>query len=380
MPLVLALLVSATVVLSSPFLGQLQAYLRRTLSTDQYVLLFGLSVITAVVVAVILAFVRIRERRGARLALLAVALGFGGAYMWATGTTSAEINAVERVHFVEYGAIAFLFYRASLPVRSLGEGGPRHHASDGAAPIGDPSLIAVPLLAGFVAGTLDELLQWFVPYRVGEAHDVFINLAALGCGVMFAFAVSPPRAFSWRLPAPSARRVGMVAAIAWLTFAVFVSLVHLGTIIEVDSTLRFKSHYSRERLEALQRDRAVRWQTHPPVGIPRLSREDQYLDEGIARVRRRNMAEPVEAWNENRILELFYAPVLDSPTYASPTGHRWPAEQLANVRAMVPASTEMFTSTGEAQPIMTWPQSTFWAIVIAVALLLVVLPRVLARR
>ena len=39
--------------------------------------------------------------------------------MWWTATPYAEVNAVERVHFVEYGLIAFLFYRASLPRRAL---------------------------------------------------------------------------------------------------------------------------------------------------------------------------------------------------------------------------------------------------------------------
>src|SRR6185436_9580813 len=100
MNLAVASIASAVVVLSSPFMGLLQAYLRRSLSTSQYVWLFGVGVFAAVGIAIILAFVRIRERRGARLAMLLVALLFGGAYTWATGTPWPEVNAVERVHFV----------------------------------------------------------------------------------------------------------------------------------------------------------------------------------------------------------------------------------------------------------------------------------------
>ena len=108
-----------------------------------------------------------------------------------TATPWPEVNAVERVHFVEYGLIAFLFYRASLPRRSVGEGGRS----------ADLSIMILPLLAGFMVGTLDEWLQWFIPYRVGEAHDVFLNLAALVCGLMFAVALLPPVKFRARLAA-----------------------------------------------------------------------------------------------------------------------------------------------------------------------------------
>ena len=65
----------------------------------------------------------------------------------------------------------------------------------------------------------------------------------------------------------------------------------------------------------------------------RLGREDHYLTEGLWHVQRRNQAwdsaDAAAAWRENRILEKFYAPVLDTPTYAGPTGHRWPAAQRA---------------------------------------------------
>ena len=160
--LLIAVLVSAAVVLGSPFMGQLQRFLRQSLSTRNYVLLFGVGVLAAVGLVMLMAFVRIRERRLQRFGLLATALVFGGAYMWATGTPYPEVNAVERVHFVEYGLIAFLFYRAALPRRSPVEGG--RHASD-------PSIVILPLLAAFTVGILDEWLQWFIPFRVGEAHD-----------------------------------------------------------------------------------------------------------------------------------------------------------------------------------------------------------------
>ena len=366
-----ATVVSALIVLGSPFMGQLQRFLRQSLSTRNYVLLFGVGVLAAVGLVILLAFVRIRERRGQRFALLVIALLFGGAYMWWTGTPYPEVNAVERVHFVEYGLVAFLFYRAGLPRRSFSEGGKS---------AGDPSIVILPILAGFTVGTFDEWLQWFIPYRVGEAHDVFINLAAIICGLLFALALQPPSAFSARLSAHSWRRIGIASAIVWLIFATFVSQVHLGHMISVPDVGRFKSHYTEDELYDLQGHRAALWQTQPPINIPRLSREDQYLDEGLWHVRKRNSTDVIgEAWRENLILERFFVPVLDMPTYASPNGNRWPPEQRADIsqRAGVMDS---YVSTAESYPIVVWSGRVFWSVVVLVSLMLVVAPLGFARR
>ena len=344
------------IVLGSPFMGQLQSFLRRSLSTRNYVLLFGVGVLAAVGVAILIAFVRIRERRLSRFALLLTALLAGGAYMWWTATPYAEVNAVERVHFVEYGMIAFLFYRAVKPA-------------------GDSSIVILPLLAGFTVGTFDEWLQWFIPFRVGEAHDVFINLAALVCGLLFAMAVSPPAHLRARLQPASWRRLGAALATVWLIFAAFVSQVHLGRMVDVADIGRFRSHYSEDELNALQGQRAVLWRTNPPIGIRRLSREDQYLDEGLWHVRRRNTAEADEAWHENLILERFFVPVLDLPTYASPSGNRWLPEQRGNIEKQV-VSSAAFVSSAESYPIVVWPRPAFWAAVTFVALALALGPMV----
>ena len=116
---------------------------------------------------------------------------------------------------------------------------------------GDASIVILPLLAGFAVGTFDEWLQWFIPFRVGEAHDVFINLAALVCGLLFAVALLPPADFRARLQPASWRRLGVALAIVWLIFAAFVSQVHLGHMVNVADIGRFKSHYSADELNAL---------------------------------------------------------------------------------------------------------------------------------
>lgn len=357
MKFALAGVVSTAIVLFSPFMGQLQSFLRRSLTTRQYVLLFGVSVVLAVGGAIVYAVTRIRERRAARYATLAAALAIGGAYLWAVGTPYPEVNAVERVHFVEYGLIAFLFYRARL-----------RQVSGATGSGNDLSLLLFPLLLGFMVGTLDEWLQWFIPVRVGEAHDVFVNLVSIGCGLMFAIALQPPDTFSMTLRPQARPQAGIVMAVVWLVFALFVSQVHLGHNVDMDGGVRFRSHYTAERLDELQRDRTERWRNDPPRRLRRLSREDQYLDEGLWHVRMRNSADGVDAWRENMILERYYAPVLDTVTYASPNGNRWPAEQRANMAARVDANAPPYESGAEPYPIVTWSHRAFWLVVGSVTL------------
>lgn len=361
MKLVIATIVSAAIVLVSPFMGQLQSFLRRSLSTENYVLLFGGAVLLAVFGSIVFAILRIRERRLLRFGVMGLALGIGGGYLWAVGTPWPEVNAVERVHFVEYGLIALLFYRAW-----------RH--------LGDLSIVILPLLVSFMVGTLDEWLQWFIPVRVGEAHDVFLNLVSIACGLMFAMALEPPANFSWTVRPETRTRVGAIAAIVWLVFAGFVSQVHLGHAIKADGLGEFRSHYTAAQLDELQAHRAAHWKTNGPTTLRRLSQEDQYLDEGLWHVRQRNTADGNEAWHENLILERFFAPVLDTPTYASPDGNRWAPEQRANMEARLDVNVPPFISTANPYPIWVWPRTLFWSITVGVALLCVATPMFGKRR
>ena len=111
----------------------------------------------------------------------------------------------------------------------------------------------------------------------------------------------------------------MATAAAVLVFGAFVGVVHLGYVLQVDGIGAFASRHTIAELEALQRDRDARWLATPPLNIARLSREDQYLDEGLWHVRERNRLwdeqQFTAAWHENLILERFFTPVLDRQTY-----------------------------------------------------------------
>ena len=360
MRLFLACAVSAAIVLAAPFMGRMQSFLRASISTRAYVVLLGAVVGVAVVAAIVVAFARIKAHRGRRIAAMALALGVGYAYTSLMSTGFPEIDAVERVHFVEYGLIAVLFYRVWRRA-------------------GDGSTLVLPILCGFIVGTLDEWLQWFIPYRVGEMHDVFLNFTALVCGLLFGLALEPPPAFSFRPGAAGWRRIGLAMAAALLVFGSFVGVVHLGYLQHVDGIGTFASRHTVAELEALQHDRSQRWLTAPPLNIPRLSREDQYLDEGLWHVRERNRrwdgGDIAAAWRENLILERFFEPVLDRQTYASLNGNRWPPEHRADAEARGAGLTAPFVSAAEPYPILAWSKGLYWFAVVLAASLCVVASR-----
>jgi len=161
-----------------------------------------------------------------------------------------------------------------------------------------------------------------------------------------------------------------VGSLVALGFAFFIDQVHLGHVIARDGVV-FRSHYSEARLAELSRDRAARWQASPPTVLRRLSREDQYMDEGLWHVRERNGGEAIEAWAENRILEEFYAQVLDTSSYVSATGHRWEPGQRAAVEQQAAGDRGVWVSRAEPYPIYVFPRWWLWsAALIAVAALI----------
>jgi hypothetical protein len=107
--------------------------------------------------------------------------------------------------------------------------------------------------------------------------------------------------------------------------------------------------------------------------LQRVSREDQYMTEGVTHVQKRNELlaanDPAGAWSENRILEKYYAPVLDTPSYISRTGHRWSAQQRADVQSRASSIHAEYISAANPSPIYAWPRVPFWAVSIAIAAL-----------
>ena len=353
--LLLALIISGAVILSSPFIRDIRDWIRATFP-GQYATVVATAVALTITSALVVALMRIRNRRALRYGAIATALLFGTAYAMWNAQGNPEVDAVERVHFVEYGLITLLFYRVWRPR-------------------GDVSMFVLPLLAGIAVGTLEEWLQWFIPGRVGDMRDVFLNIAAIVCGLLFSVGVDPPDTGALQIRPGSLRRIGVMAAGVALLFATFVYSVHLGVEIRDPDTGRFRSRYDPATLVRIGQDRLVVWKDEPPIERPRSrSREDQYMSEGLLHVHERNRrweaADMAAAWSENRILEKYYAPVLDTPSYISRTGHRWPPAQRADAeqRSGAARSAGSFESRADVAEgrhfIRLWSPAVFWVVVL----------------
>ncbi len=347
---------SAVMVLAAPFFGELRSLIRSAFPA-QFTAIVGGLVGTAVASAVAAGLWRIRSHRRPRAVAIGVALAGAVLYSEWTGAADPAIRMVEYSHFVEYGVITFLFYRVW---RNRGDG----------------SALAVPAIAAFVAGVAAEGYQWFLPARVGELKDVWLNAVAIGCGLLFAVAAAPPPAFRFAWPPVARRLTARALVVAVLALAAFVHAVHLGVEIRDPAIGSFVSRYTADDLAALAADRAAAWREAPPATRPpRLSREDQFMTEGLQHVQARNKAwdagDAFTAWRENLILERHFAIVLDTPSYVSKTGHRWADEQRADAARRVEGTDARdFVSAAYPYTIYVWSPVWLWLAAGALAALL----------
>jgi VanZ family protein len=361
-----AVAAATALVASAPFLGLFRSSLRRAFPEDFVLIVFGL-IGAALAVALAAAVFRIRERRGVRYGLIAVALACAAAYAYGSASDNRESTAVELFHFVQYGVVTFLFYRATRRA-------------------GDLSVVLLPALAGLIVGVAEEWFQWFLPARVGEIRDLWLNLAAIGCALLFSVAVDPPDRMVWGLRPSSARLVSRFAVAAILSMAAFVDVIHLGHRIVDPEIGTFESRYTADRLGELQASRDRRWRVQPPPPVlVRLSREDQYLTEAMQHAQERNelwaAGDAAGAWRENRILEKYFAPALDLRWYGAPDGLRWPAAQRADAERQAASRTDAaYDSAAYPYPIFAWPRRTLWAVAVGAAFVVLLAGVSAARR
>ena len=343
------------VVAASPFVGQIRQALRSAFPA-QFQLIVSGAVLLVAAGALVGAIVSIRSSRLWRYAVFALGLLGATAYAAIVATGNGEVDVVERVHFVEYGLLAWLFYSAW------------RQEDNGLA-------LAWAALAGALVGMADEFVQWYIPTRVGEVHDVLIDVVAVLCGLCVAVALDPPSRFDIPMARPTLRPLARVGAFAAVAVAAFLHAVHLGHQVYRPDIGMFLSRFTPAQLAAATADRAIRWRAQPPVTVAPLSREDQYLSEGMWHVQSRNLAvtadDPFTAWRENLILEEYFRPVLEVPSYLSGIPPRWPDEQRSQMSARVAADPGIYISRAAPYPIYTWSPIALWSgVAVLVAALL----------
>src|SRR5712692_8049072 len=106
-----AVLFALFLIAGAPFVGQIRTTLRSAFP-GHFAAIIGGIVAAALGAAIVAAVVRIRERRALRYGALAFALAVGVAFASVLRTGRADVDVVETFHFVEYGFLTLLFYRA----------------------------------------------------------------------------------------------------------------------------------------------------------------------------------------------------------------------------------------------------------------------------
>ena len=314
---VLPVSVSVLFIVWSPFIGQLRDQIKRVLG-DSFTVVIGLLVGITLVAAVGWGVRHVRERRLQRIGLMGLALVLFAGYAATMRTGVGDVDAVERIHFVEYGLVATLFYRAMSGM-----------------PLG--AVVPMTLLVGTLVGIGEEWLQWLVPTWVGDVRDVFLNLYALGCGLLFAIGLYPRESPGGNQSTLPWQRLLRLAAVVAVSFAGFFHCAHLGYALEDPAIGRFRSFFTFEQLAEIATDRAERWRRDPPLSLEPFAIQDHYLVEAASHVQHRNESYASgrfrDSWLENAILERYYAPLLDQRSMGNGDPHRWPQAQRDEVES-----------------------------------------------
>jgi hypothetical protein len=286
--LVLALVASAVVVGMAPFVAEVRDLLKQALGPG-FAPVLGAFFALALAGAVGWAALRLRGRDRPRYGLLALALVLMLVQVVGSLRGDAAVGAVERFHFLFYGALSVLYFRAFA-----------HYRRGVAAGL---TLLSVTLVA-----VADEGLQWLVPVRTGEIADIGLNAWAGVCLVLACLAVA-------EAPAATAASHGRPALLRLLAatlvaLALYVQIAHLGYLVEDAEIGGFRSYFTREELLLLDELRAEQWARHPPRQLRAMEVEDYFRTEAGWHVLRRNEAlqqgDFTEAHRENELLERYY--------------------------------------------------------------------------
>ncbi len=117
----------------------------------------GIGVMLVVAAATVVAIASLRHRRRPLVDVLWLTAVAGVTVLW---TQDLMGQPEEAVHFLEYGVLGLLLYRAL-----------RLH-------VPDATVFLAAALAGIIVGTVDEIIQWIVPGRYFDFRDIAINSGA----------------------------------------------------------------------------------------------------------------------------------------------------------------------------------------------------------
>ncbi len=328
---------------------------------------------------------RIGHLSPGRIAWLVAVGSVYGACTW-----SLRHNPVEATHFVQYGVLGALAFRALA-----------HRMRDS----------GVYLAATGVGGTMgmvDEGVQWVLPDRVWDLRDIGLNFfgAAL-VQVAIAAGVRPAGISGWP-SAASVRQVCRIAGVALLLLGAFLLntppriawyaarvpglgflldksdlMLEFGHLYEVPEIGRFRSRFAPAELARVDAERGPQagaalgrsddadyarfLREHNPIRDPflhearvHLFRRDRYLETAERHRAAGDLAwarrDWTVAWRENRILEDYFGHTLHHSGRALPEAERrrLAEEQRADRSYESRVSEGLITAVSERQLVAGW--------------------------
>ncbi len=307
------------------------------------------------VLAAAVALLRIRRRKS--VLGHAWLMGIAGIVIYRTFDLAAGA-AVEAIHFLQYGMLSYLLFRAL------------------AHRVRDYGIYAAATIAGSIVGMIDETIQWLTPGRYFALQDIWLNFTAVALlQIALAAGIRPPSISGWPDGA-GLRRLSRLGAVA----IAYLGLCYLNTpdriswystrvplpdfITEVTSVMveygylhgdpaggRFRSRLTAEELRRYDRDRAVEGArildkfrdpkrydeflaTYTPMNDPFLHEAGVHLysrNANLQRARRATDEKPrrrhfANAYWENRILEENFGGMLRQ------SSSRWPAGFASGIK------------------------------------------------
>ncbi len=303
-PFWFAVLVSLVLVGMAPFLSEIRDLMKDGLAGGFVLALSGFFAV-AVGLQLVVAVARIRDRRALRYGLLTLWAAMMVLQFWVWTRPSADVSAVERIHFVFYSILAVLFYRAFRDRSDL-------------------SGMIVTFLAASTVGCLDEGMQWLVPVRVADFSDVLLNAYSVIAGVFLGVAlVGLPVDWRPRVERQNLRSIAVASTIFLGVVGGYLQIAHLGHWIEDPAIGSFRSLHTRDELLSKSAERAARWSRNPPgrpSDLTPFEVEDYYRSEAGWHVQQRNRyfssGDYEAAAREVALLEKYFDPFLDLPNNA----------------------------------------------------------------
>jgi len=274
---------------------------------------------------------------------------------------------IEQVHFIEYGILAYFFLKAI-----------RHYRSDA----------GVYLIAAFavtLVGIIDEIIQGFLPDRVGELHDVYLNI------------ISGLLALCWyRITLKPSETTGHFTT-AWIAalpiFGVILILIgffnsyfsDFGYLIKDEEIGAFYSrrHPSQPPPDSLLiagfRNNVLPqlYQTHYSILLK--SVEHTLAEETLVHIFRRDRhlrdKDFITVHRENQILEKYFQP------FIAGTDHQWPPEKVEQLKTVVKEQlNEPYVSPVAEHLITSFSERAQWIFIalleIAIIVVIVIIKRV----